>query len=76
MVEEVVDSIELLFESISSLWLKGRKTNFREPHESVDNYLFGKTLFTASKTDPAACRYAAWKFTPTKNDVRDDLKRL
>ena len=33
-------------------FLKGRKSDFREPYESVDTYLFGKTLFTASKTDP------------------------
>ena len=49
--------------------LKGRKTNFREPQESVDTYLIGKTLFTASKTAPASCRYTAPKSNPTKNDM-------
>ena len=56
--------------------LKGRKSVFGEPHYSVDTFLIGKTLFIASKTDPAACSYAAWKNTSTKNEVRGDLKRL
>ena len=41
--------------------LKGRKSDFRESHESVDTYLFGKMLFTASKTVTMGLRYPSTK---------------
>ena len=61
---------------IRFLFLLKRKSDFRESYESVDTYLFGKKLSTASKTAHASWRYAARHFTPTKTDMGADLKGL
>ena len=43
--------------------LKEDESDFRDYHESVDNYLFGKMLFIASKTDKMGLRYPSTKMT-------------
>ena len=45
----------------SNNFLKGRKSYFREWHYSADIYLFGKMLFTASKSVMMGLKYPAPK---------------
>ena len=56
--------------------LRGEEKGALHRHFLRRHFLIWKNAFYRIENDPASCRYAAWKFTPIKNDMRADLKRL